>query len=209
MNTAAMDVAHTSCKYRISLLNWFHPAQGGLAQMKQKITVADYAQRITEALPQGVLLNTNGDKHNAMVIGWGGLGTCWSVPTFTVYVRENRYTKSQLDKTGVFTVSIPLDKADPVITKICGWQSGHNIDKVKEAGLTLEEPQANRVSGIKEYPLTLECKVLYSQCQDPTRLPESIYKKSYPQDVDGSYPMANRDPHTAYIGEIVAAYIIH
>ena len=36
-----------------------------------------------------------------------------------------------------------------------------------------------------------------------------IYKKSYPQDVDGSYPMANRDPHTAYIGEIVAAYIIH
>ena len=109
--------------------------------MKQKITVTDYAQRITEALPQGVLLNTNGDKHNAMVIGWGGLGTCWSVPTFTVYVRENRYTKSQLDKTGVFTVSIPLDKADPVITKICGWQSGHNIDKVKEAGLTLEEPQ--------------------------------------------------------------------
>lgn len=117
--------------------------------MKQKITVADYAQRITEALPQGVLLNTNGDKHNAMVIGWGGLGTCWSVPTFTVYVRENRYTKSQLDKTGVFTVSIPLDKADPVITKICGWQSGHNIDKVKEAGLTLEEPLANGVSDIK------------------------------------------------------------
>ena len=141
--------------------------------MKQKITVADYAQRITEALPQGVLLNTNGDKHNAMVIGWGGLETCWSVPTFTVYVRENRYTKSQLDKTGVFTVSIPLDKADPVITKICGWQSGHNIDKVKEAGLTLEDPQANGVSGVKEYPLTLECRVLYSQCQDPTRLPES------------------------------------
>ena len=63
MNTAAMDVAHTSCKYRISLLNWFHPAQGGLAQMKQKITVADYAQRITEALPQGVLLITPAIKH--------------------------------------------------------------------------------------------------------------------------------------------------
>ena len=40
-------------------------------------------------------------------------------------------------------------------------------------------------------------------------IPWPIYKKSYPQDVDGSYPMANRDPHTAYIGEIVAAYIIH
>ncbi len=176
--------------------------------MKEEIRLAEYAQKITEALPQGVLLSTNGGKHNAMVIGWGGLGTCWSVPVFTVYVRENRYTKSQLDNTGVFTVSIPLDKADPKITKICGWQSGNNIDKVKEAGLTLEEPLKNGVSGIKEYPLTLECKVLYSQRQDPTRLPETIYKKSYPQDVDGSYPMANRDPHTAYIGEIVAAYII-
>jgi hypothetical protein len=66
----------------------------------------------------------------------------------------------------------------------------------------------NGVSGVKEYPLTLECKVLYSQRQDPSMLPEAIYKKSYPQDVDGSYPMANRDPHTAYIGQIVAAYII-
>jgi len=196
------------CLLPFSLLNWIYLSPGGIP-VKEKIKIADYAQKITEALPQGILLNTDGDKHNAMVIGWGGLGTCWSVPVFTVYVRENRYTKSQLDKTGTFTVSIPLDKADPEITKICGWQSGHNIDKVKEAGLTLEEPEANGVSGVKEYPLTLECKVLYSQRQDPTRLPEAIFKKSYPQDVDGSYPMANRDPHTAYIGEIVAAYIIH
>ena len=196
------------CLLPFSLLNWIYLSPGGIP-VKEKIKIADYAQRITEALPQGILLNTDGDKHNAMVIGWGGLGTCWSVPVFTVYVRENRYTKSQLDKTGTFTVSIPLDKADPEITKICGWQSGHNIDKVKEAGLTLEAPEANGVSGVKEYPLTLECKVLYSQRQDPTRLPEAIFKKSYPQDVDGSYPMANRDPHTAYIGEIVAAYIIH
>ena len=196
------------CLLPFCLLNWIYLSPGGIP-VKEKIKIADYAQRITEALPQGILLNTDGDKHNAMVIGWGGLGTCWSVPVFTIYVRENRYTKSQLDKTGTFTVSIPLDKADPEITKICGWQSGHNIDKVKEAGLTLEAPEANGVSGVKEYPLTLECKVLYSQRQDPTRLPEAIFKKSYPQDVDGSYPMANRDPHTAYIGEIVAAYIIH
>jgi len=171
--------------------------------MKQKITVADYAQRITESLPQGVLLNTNGDKHNAMVIGWGGLGTCWSVPTFTVYVRENRYTKSQLDKTGVFTVSIPLDKADPVITKICGWQSGHNIDKVKEAGLTLEDPQANGVSGVKEYPLTLECRVIYKQKQDLNALSPEILNRFYPENEKGL-----RDCHIAYYGEIVDAYVI-
>ena len=56
--------------------------------------------------------------------------------------------------------------------------------------------------------MTLECKVLYSQKQELEKLPDDIREKMYPQDVDGSYPMANRDAHTAYIGEIVAAYII-
>ena len=60
--------------------------------MKEKIDVKQYAEKITEALPQGILLNTNGDKFNSMVIGWGALGTVWSRPAFTVYVRESRYT---------------------------------------------------------------------------------------------------------------------
>lgn len=60
----------------------------------------------------------------------------------------------------------------------------------------------------KEYPITLECKVLYSQKQDLSAIPENIRKQMYPQDVDGSNPMANRDAHTAYIGQIVDAYII-
>ena len=38
--------------------------------------------------------------------------------------------------------------------------------------------------------------------------PEDIREKTYPQDVDGTYPMANRDFHTMYVGEIVDAYII-
>lgn len=176
--------------------------------MKQKINVTAYAETITGALSGGVLLNTNGEKFNTMVIGWGGLGTCWSRPVFTVYVRENRYTKAQLDRTGEFTVSIPLHGADPDIVKVCGWHSGREIDKVSEAGLTLVEPETNHTPGIMEYPLTLECRVLYSQKQDLSVLPEEIRKKSYPQDVDGSYPMANRDAHTAYIGEIVDAYLI-
>ena len=175
---------------------------------KQKINPFNFAQDITSALSGGILLNTNGDKFNAMVIGWGGLGTCWGKPVFTVYVREHRYTKEQLDKTGEFTISIPLIGADPEITKICGWKSGRDIDKANEAGLTLVKPSKIGVPGVKEYPLTLECKVLYSQKQELDSIPEEIRAKSYPQDVDGTYPMANRDAHVAYIGEIVDAYII-
>ena len=168
--------------------------------MKEKIDITDYANLITKALPKGILLNTNGEKFNSMVIGWGHLGTLWSRPTFHVYVRQGRYTREQLDKTGEFTISIPLDQPDPVINKICGWQSGHTIDKVKEAGLTLEEAEVNSTPGVRQYPLTIECRVLW--------IPEDIRNRMYPQDVDGTYPMANRDFHTMYVGEIEAAYII-
>ncbi|MBQ3371888.1 MAG: flavin reductase [Oscillospiraceae bacterium] len=175
---------------------------------KQKINPFEYAREITSALSGGILLNTNGDKFNAMVIGWGGLGTCWGKPVFTVYVREHRYTKAQLDKTGEFTLSIPLNGPVAEIVKTCGWKSGRDIDKATEAGLTLVEPNTNGVPGVKEYALTLECKVLYSQKQELNSIPEGIRAKSYPQDVDGTYPMANRDAHTAYIGEIIDSYII-
>ena len=176
--------------------------------MKEHINITKYADKITEALPKGILLNTNGDKFNSMVIGWGALGTVWSVPAYTVYVRQGRYTKAQLDKTGEFTVSVPLGDPDPKIEKVCGSLSGRNVDKVTEAGLTLEGAEIIQTPGVKEYPLTLECKVLYAQEQDLTRIPEDIREKMYPQDVDGSHPMANRDAHTAYIGQIVDAYII-
>ena len=176
--------------------------------MKEKIDVFDYSEKIMKALRRGILLNTNGDKFNAMVIGWGHIGTLWSKPTFHVYVRQGRYTKGQLDKTGEFTISVPLNQPDAAINKICGWQSGHSIDKVKEAGLELEDAETIHTPGIRQYPLTIECKILYAQDQDLSRIPEDIRNRMYPQDVDGAYPMANRDYHTMYVGEIVNAYII-
>ena len=176
--------------------------------MKETIRVNDCANRIVSAVPKGVLLNTSSDKFNAMVIGWGHLGTLWGKSTFHVYVRQGRYTKGQLDKTGEFTISVPLDKPDASINKICGWQSGNDIDKVKEAGLELEEAEVISTPGIRQYPLTIECKILYAQDQDLSKIPADIREKTYPQDVDGTYPMANRDFHTMYVGEVVDAYII-
>ena len=69
---------------------------------KEKINVFDYAKEITSVLKPGILLNSNGDKFNSMVIGWGHLGIIWGMETFTVYVRQSRYTKAQLDKTKEF-----------------------------------------------------------------------------------------------------------
>ena len=105
----------------------------------KKINHFDYAAQIVRSIPQGVLLTTKAEKVNSMVIGWGTYGVEWGKPMFVVYVREGRFTRSQLDAHPEFTVNLPLEshKLDPKIMNICGMHSGRDLDKVSEAGLTL------------------------------------------------------------------------
>ena len=171
--------------------------------MRERINPFHYAEQLTRALPQGILLNTCGEKFNSMVIGWGHLGVIWGLPTFTVYVRQSRYTRPWLDSTGEFTISAPVEgRLDPEVFRICGVQSGRDVDKEKAAGLTLAAPEVIRTPGILEYPLTLACRVLYRQDQELQGLPDRVRERYYTRGSDAG------DFHTAYIGEIVGAYII-
>lgn len=172
----------------------------------KKVNAADYAETIVKAIPKGVLVTTKADKVNSMIIGWGTFGVEWATPVFVIYIREGRFTREQLDKNPEFTVNIPFDGYDPNILKVCGTKSGRDIDKVKEAGLTLVESDAVSVPGIKELPLTLECKVVFRQKQELPLLADK-FQKFYPQDVSSEAVGANRDVHIAYYGEIVGAYI--
>ena len=81
-------------------------------------------------------------------------------------------------------------------------------DKAKEIGLTYEEPEMTSVPGVKELPLTLECKVVYKQAQDMNAMTKENKAKFYPQDVDSLFTGSNKDTHVAYYGEIVNAYVI-
>ena len=177
--------------------------------MKKEIEVFDYANDIMKAVKTGVLLTTkSNEKVNSMTISWGTLGVEWGRVIFTVYVRENRFTKAQLDKNPEFTVNIPVRSFDKKILGFCGTKSGKDVDKIKELGLTLEEPNVISVPAIKELPFTLECKVLYNQLQDGSDLPKNIKKDYYPEDVDSNFYGANKDYHVMYYGEIVSAYIV-
>lgn len=177
--------------------------------MKKEIQVFDYASEIMKAVKTGVLLTTKSDdKVNSMTISWGTLGIEWGKPIFTVFVRENRFTKEQLEKNPEFTINIPMGEFNKKILGFCGTKSGYNIDKISELNLTLESPDKISVPAIKELPLTLECKVVYKQEQDRNEICEEIKKVFYPQDVDSSYHGANKDFHTAYYGEIISAYIV-
>ena len=45
------------------------------------------------------------EKHNTMTISWGGMGTLWSKPVVTVYVKPCRYTYGFMNDNDYFTVS--------------------------------------------------------------------------------------------------------
>lgn len=171
---------------------------------KRYVDPIDYSPTIIKALDKGILLTTKADDTvNSMIIGWGTIGREWNTPVFTAYVRHSRYTHDLLAANPEFTVNIPLDGYDKEIIKVCGSKSGRDLDKIAELGLTLEEPETISVPGIKELPLTLECKVIHTEEQlvenlDP-RYADAFYKKG---------TALENDIHTVYYGEILAAYII-
>ena len=177
--------------------------------MKRQINPYDYAGEICKALPKGILLTTKrGEEVNSMTIGWGTIGIDWSIPVFIAYIRESRYTKQLLEETGEFTINVPLGEVDKNILTICGTKSGRDMNKIQELGLHLEEPMDISVPGIRELPLTLECKVIYKQKQDLSAIPEKILKRYYPVEDDTLHPGSDRDYHIAYTAQIVKAYII-
>lgn len=177
--------------------------------MKKKIDVFEHMGEILNGVKNGVLITSKaGDRVNSMTISWGTVGVEWGKPIFVTFIRENRFTRSLLEKNGEFTVNIPMDESAKKILGFCGSKSGRDVDKAKEIGLTYEEPEMISVPGVKELPLTLECKVVYKQKQDIEAMTEENRAKFYPQDVDSLFTGSNKDTHVAYYGEIVNAYVI-
>ena len=173
--------------------------------MKKQINLWEYAGEILEQVGTAALVTAKADGQvNPMTIGWGTLGVQWGKPIFIVFVRQSRHTKTLLDKNGEFTINVPLKGTDrKAALGFCGSKSGRDVDKIKELGLTLEEPETISVPAIKEFPITLECRVVYKQDQDLSVLEEDKCRRYYAPGTanDGDY-------HTAYYGEVLSAYII-
>jgi flavin reductase (DIM6/NTAB) family NADH-FMN oxidoreductase RutF len=173
--------------------------------MKRKIDPFDYANDILHAVKKGVLVTTKTNQQiNTMSISWGTMGIQWGLPIFTVFVRGCRHTSTMLEENPEFTINIPIGVVDKEIIRYCGTMSGRDVDKFKELGLHEEVPEIISVPGIKELPLTLECRVIYKQQQYPECMTDPEPPTHYPensQDIHADY-------HTAYYGQIVSAYII-
>lgn len=167
---------------------------------KRKIDFREYAGHIIKSLRSGILITTKvGDKVNPMTIGWGTLGVIWERPVFVAYVRQQRYTREMLDQCREFTINVPVGDFPRRALGVCGSKSGRDMDKIAAAGLTPVEPEVIGVPGIKEFPLTLECRVLYRQEQESDQFNDEITRQFY---------TIETGDHICYYGEIVAAYII-
>ena len=173
--------------------------------MKKKVDAFDYAGVICKALSKGVLLTTkSGERVNTMTIGWGKIGIEWGKPVFIAYVRESRYTKQMLEESGEFTVNVPLSGDSREVLGYCGRKSGRDTDKIRDMKLTAVESDVVAAPGIAQFPLTLECKVIYRQEQDIGQMPRNVIDRFYPPFGERTAP----DMHTAFYGEIVNAYLI-
>lgn len=137
----------------------------------------------------------NEEKFNTMTASWAGLGILWSKKVATCYIRPQRYTKEFVDNNEFFTLTFFPDGYREALT-FCGRNSGKNVDKVKETGLTPWFTD-NSVS-FKEADLVLVCRKLYAQdMKEECFVDKSVSDRNYPE----------KDWHTLYIGEIVKAYV--
>ena len=138
----------------------------------------------------GLLCAGTMEKHNAMSISWGGMGTLWNRPVVTVYVNPLRYTYQFMEENEYFTVSF-LPEELKKVHDIMGVKSGRDTDKDREARLT-PVPTGESVT-YAEAAVTLLCRKIYCQDFNIDQVPADVVTEHY----------IAEPVHRMYIGEVI------
>lgn len=135
----------------------------------------------------------NEAQSNAMTVSWGGMGVWWGKDAVTVYIRQNRFTKTLMDKTGRFTLSA-LPESYRKALSYMGSHSGKDGDKWGPAGLT--PCMVDGTAAAAEADVILLCKtVLVQKLDDSSFVDTGMKDRWYAHGDAGNY-------HTMYIGTI-------
>jgi flavin reductase (DIM6/NTAB) family NADH-FMN oxidoreductase RutF len=152
-----------------------------------------------EAIGNRWMLVTAGSEsgYNTMTASWGGLGVMWGKNVAVTVIRPQRYTKEFIDRAEIFTLSFyPDDKKSALA--YCGANSGRGMcsgEKAANAGLT--PLFVDGTTAFEEAELIFVCRKLYESQIAPVGFYDGeITQKCYPE----------KDFHTAYTAEIIAAY---
>lgn len=113
--------------------------------------------------PNPVLIVGSYDKDgnaNVMTVAWGGIA-CSDPPCVSISLRKATYTYGNIIERKAFTISIPSEKYVKQADHF-GIKSGRNEDKFAVTKLTPVKSGIVDAPYIKEFPLVLECKLLFT-----------------------------------------------
>lgn len=131
---------------------------------------------------------------NTMTASWGGMGVLWNKKVAFVFIRPQRYTKTFIDTTTMFSLTFYNESYRKELSYF-GHVSGRDEDKIKKANFHLAH--VDNTPYFKEANTILICHKLYAQDMVPTSfLQNELITRNYP----------NNDFHTMYIAEIEAVY---
>ena len=99
--------------------------------------------------------NENG--YNMMTASWGFAGEMWGSDCVVAMIRPQRYTMEFVDDNDYFTLSFYGDNKD--IHKVCGSQSGRDVNKTELTGLT--PVFADNTVYFEQARMVLVCKKMY------------------------------------------------
>ncbi len=125
---------------------------------------------------------------NTMTASWGALGVLWGKNVFICFVRPQRYTHEFTEDSDRISISFFGEEYRKAL-KICGSESGRDVDKIAKAGLTAFCKKDN--VGFKQAERIIYGKKLYAGKLDP--------KCFLTDDIEKWY---NNDYHTVYICEV-------
>lgn len=153
---------------------------------------------VFEMLDKEWMLITAGDKEtfNTMTASWGSFGFLWRKPISIIYVRPQRHTYKFTEANSTYTLSFFGKGNQRKALAFCGANSGRDVDKPKETGLT---PVCTPGGGIAfaEARLIVECRKLYTDDIKPEMFTDvGLETEIYP----------TKDYHRFYIGAIGGCY---
>jgi flavin reductase (DIM6/NTAB) family NADH-FMN oxidoreductase RutF len=164
---------------------------------RQQLDISKVVLKPFHLLAQEWMLLTCGDyktkEFNTMTVAWGSFGTMWFKPFVMLVVRPPRYTYEFMEKYDNFTLSAyPAELKSKL--EFCGKNSGRNVDKIAEAGLTAIPSSLVSSPSFDQAKLIIECRKMYFDDLKPENFIDDKIESFYPE----------KDYHRMYFGEIVA-----
>ncbi len=157
-----------------------------------KTDIREIKKSAVELISDGWALVTAGNKNglNTMTVSWGGLGEIWGKDAAFIFIRPQRHTLKFVDAEDMFTVCFFGDEYKKVLT-FCGRNSGRDVDKVKETGLTPVFDGGTVY--FEEASLVLKCRKMARYDLSPDGFLDDSIESNY----------NNGDYHKMFIAEIV------